>query len=108
MEDQTVTAFTRRDLTEAECPGFRQGPLFGGSEGLIPLTSTDRGEYLFGAADTRSGHWRILACNGVEQDFQEYRMPLSEWLHHYLAGESTFGPGNAVFYSAPSSSKGCP
>ncbi|WP_086771395.1 SMI1/KNR4 family protein [Streptomyces bobili] len=106
--DQTVTAFARRNLTDAKCPGFPQGPLFGGPEGLIPLTSTDRGEYLFGAADARSGHWRILACNGDEQDFYEYRMPFSEWLHHYLAGESMFGPGSAVFYPGPIVFEGLP
>ncbi|MEV6614543.1 SMI1/KNR4 family protein [Streptomyces sp. NPDC051051] len=98
---ETVTAFTRSNLTDAQCPGFPEGPLFGGPDGLVPLASTDRGECLFGVADAPSGDRRLLACNGDEQDFHEYRMPFSEWLYRYFSGESMFGPGSAVFYPGP-------
>jgi hypothetical protein len=98
---KTVEAFSRSDLTEAECPGFPDGPLFGGPSGLIPLVDTDRGEYVFGAVDAASGEWRLLTCDGDEQDFYEYHMSFSEWLYRYLIGEDMFGSGSAVFYPGP-------
>lgn len=97
----TVEAFSRSDLSEAECPGFPDGPLLGGPSGLIPLVSTDRGEYAFGVVDAAFGEWRILSCDGDEQDFYEYHMEFSEWLYRYLVGEDMFGPGSAVFYAGP-------
>lgn len=97
----TVEAFSRSDLTEAECPGFPNGPLFGGPSGLIPLVGTDRGEYVFGVVDEASGEWRLLTCDGDEQDFGEYHMSFSEWLYRYLSGHGMFGPGSAVFYPGP-------
>lgn len=51
--------------------------------------------------DHADGTWRILACNGDEQDFYEYRMPFGEWLYRYLTGEDMPGPGSAVFYPGP-------
>ncbi|MEV5989311.1 SMI1/KNR4 family protein [Streptomyces sp. NPDC052051] len=98
---ETVEAFSRSDLTDAECPGFPGGPIFGGPSGLIPLVSTDRGEYAFGVAGSPPGEWRILACNGDEQDFYEYHISFSEWIYRYLSGEDMFGPGSAVFYPGP-------
>jgi hypothetical protein len=106
--ERTVTAFSSSDLTDAECPGFPGGPLFGGPEGLIPLLSTDRGEYLFGFVDHPSSVWRFLACNGDEQDFYEYQMSFAEWLYRYLSGESMFGPDSAVFYPGPVVFEGLP
>ncbi|MDX3245088.1 SMI1/KNR4 family protein [Streptomyces sp. ME18-1-4] len=105
--ERTVTAFSSSDLTEAKCPGFPGGPLFGGPGGLIPMVSTDRGEYLFGVADD-SGGWCLLACNGDEQDFYDYQISFSEWLYRYLAGEPMFGPGSAVFYPGPVVFEGLP
>ncbi|MEY2247453.1 SMI1/KNR4 family protein [Streptomyces sp. BF23-18] len=98
---RTIESFERSDLSDAECPGFPAGPQFGGADGLIPLVGTDRGEYVFGVVDASSGGWRILACDGDEQDFYEYRMTFSEWLYRYLAGEDMFGPQSAVFYPGP-------
>ncbi|WP_393954744.1 SMI1/KNR4 family protein [Streptomyces murinus] len=97
----TVDAFSASDLSDARCPGFPHGPVFGAPAGLIPLVDTDRGEYAFGVVDEADGTWRILACNGDEQDFYEYRMPFAEWLYRYLTGEDMFGPGSAVFYPGP-------
>ncbi|MFF4837051.1 SMI1/KNR4 family protein [Streptomyces sp. NPDC001315] len=99
--EETVEAFSRSDLSEAECPGFPYGPVFGGPAGLIPLLSTDRGEYVFGVFDTASKEWRLLACDGDELDFYEYRMSFSEWLYWYLSGDDMFGPDSAVFYPGP-------
>ncbi|MFE1437423.1 SMI1/KNR4 family protein [Streptomyces sp. NPDC058739] len=98
---RTVEQFPESDLGEAECPGFPDGPAFGGPDGLIPLISSDRGEYVFGVAPVGGGEWTILACNGDEQDFFEYAMPFAEWLYRYLSGEDMFGPGSAVFYPGP-------
>ncbi|MEU9171901.1 SMI1/KNR4 family protein [Streptomyces sp. NPDC048420] len=98
---ETVDAFSHSDLTDAECPGFPDGPRFGGPIGLIPLVGTDRGEYVFGVVDAKSGEWAILACDGDEQDFHEYRISFSEWLYRYLLGEDMFGPDSSVFYPGP-------
>ncbi|MFH8804861.1 SMI1/KNR4 family protein [Streptomyces sp. NPDC017936] len=106
--EHTISAFSRSDLSDARCPGFPDGPRFGGAAGLIPLTSTDRGEHLFGAVDADSGEWRLPACNGDEQDFHEYRMSFAGWLHRYLTGEDAFGPGSAVFHPGPVLFEGLP
>lgn len=98
---ETVEVFSRSDLTEAECPGFPDGPLFGGPSGLIPLVDTDRGEYVFGVVDGASGEWRLMTCDGDEQDFHEYHMSFSEWIYRYLIGEDMFGSDSAVFYPGP-------
>jgi hypothetical protein len=98
---ETVDAFSGSDLTGAECPGFPDGPVFGGPSGLIPLVDTDRGEYVFGVVDGNSGEWRLLTCDGDEQDFYEYKMSFSEWLYRYLIGEDMFGSDSAVFYPGP-------
>jgi hypothetical protein len=98
---ETVEAFSGSDLADAECPGFPEGPVFGAPAGLVPLMDTDRGEYVFGVVDEASKEWRILACDGDEQDFHEYLMSFSEWLYRYLTGEDMFGPGSAVFYPGP-------
>src|SRR5687768_6748001 len=42
-----ISEFERSDFSNAECPGFEDGPVFGGPAGLIPLVDTDRGEYVF-------------------------------------------------------------
>lgn len=97
---ETVEAFSGSDLSEAACPGFPGGPRFGGPAGLIPLIDTDRGEYLFGVGIGSSDE-RLLACDGDEQDFYEYRMSFSEWLYRYLIGEDMFGPESGVFYPGP-------
>ncbi|MGQ4344093.1 SMI1/KNR4 family protein [Streptomyces sp. SAS_275] len=97
----TIESFTRSDLSGVVCPGFSDGPSFGGPSGLIPLLDTDRGEYAFGVAGPGAGEWRILVCDGDEPDFYEYRMCFSEWLYRYLIGEDMFGPDSAVFYPGP-------
>jgi hypothetical protein len=93
---ETMMSFSVTDLTHAECPGFPDGPRFGGPNGLIPLVDTDRGEYLFGAIDKTSRTWRLLACDGDEQDFTEYLMPFSEWFYNYLNGGDMFGPDTSA------------
>jgi hypothetical protein len=98
---ETTEQFAASDLGDAECPGFPDGPVFGSPAGLIPLVDSDRGEYVFGVAGEPQEEWRILACDGDEQDFYEYRMGFSEWLYRYLVGEDMFGPGSSVFYPGP-------
>lgn len=92
----TVTAFRRSRL---------QGPegeiRFGGPDGLVPLSSTDRGEYVFGVHDRNGEGWTLMACDGDEPDFFEYHMGYAEWLYRYLIGESMFGPETEVFYPGP-------
>ncbi|MEU6972103.1 SMI1/KNR4 family protein [Kitasatospora aureofaciens] len=73
---------------------------FGTKDGLIPITSTDRGEYIFLAPlPDRTGH-RICA---VEHDgsWYEYRMSFSEWLYRYLVGEDMVGPNSSAFHPGP-------
>ncbi|SCK53103.1 hypothetical protein YUYDRAFT_06940 [Streptomyces sp. ScaeMP-e48] len=74
---------------------------FGGPDGLVPLASTDRGEYVFGVHGRNSEGWTLMACDGNEPDFFEYRMGYAEWLYRYLIGESMFGPETEVFYPGP-------
>ncbi|MEV6758184.1 SMI1/KNR4 family protein [Streptomyces sp. NPDC051214] len=99
--ESTVSNFQEIDLSDAECPGFPSGPVFGVANGLIPLADTDRGEYVFGVVGGGSDAWRLLVCDGEEPDFYEYRMPFSEWLFRYFEGEDMFGPDSAVFYPGP-------
>ncbi|MFD4907543.1 SMI1/KNR4 family protein [Kitasatospora purpeofusca] len=73
---------------------------FGTKDGLVPITSTDRGEYIFLAPlPDRTGH-RICA---VDHDgyWYEYRMSFSEWLYRYLVGENMVGPNSSAFYPGP-------
>lgn len=74
----TISAFERGDLSNAECPGFKNGPIFGGPDGLIPLAGTDCGEYVFGAVQGDDSKWRILACGGDGRDFCEYQINFPE------------------------------
>ncbi|CAM5739099.1 hypothetical protein SMICM304S_09719 [Streptomyces microflavus] len=71
------------------------------SYGLVPLSSTDRGEYVFGVHNRNGEGWTLLACDGNEPDFFEFRMGYAEWLYRYLIGESMFGPETDVFYPGP-------
>ncbi|GAA2810822.1 hypothetical protein GCM10010441_39320 [Kitasatospora paracochleata] len=73
---------------------------FGTKDGLIPLSSTDLGEYIFMATlPDGTGH-RICA---VEHDgaWYEYRMSFAEWLYRYLIGEDVIGPNSSAFYPGP-------
>ncbi|MFD9687751.1 SMI1/KNR4 family protein [Kitasatospora sp. NPDC059088] len=77
-----------------------EGVRFGTKDGLIPLTGTDRGEYVFLAPlPDGTGH-RICA---VEHDgsWYEYQMSFSEWLYRYLVGEDMVGPNSSAFYPGP-------
>jgi hypothetical protein len=98
--EQTIHAFRGTTWDEdVVCPGFEAtGPVFGGENGMVPLADTDRGEYVFAARESSAGTWRILACDGDEQDFYEYRMGFAEWLHGYFTGGDMVGPESAVFY----------
>ncbi|SDT83439.1 SMI1 / KNR4 family (SUKH-1) [Streptomyces sp. TLI_053] len=73
---------------------------FGTKDGLIPLTSTDRGEYIFLAPLPDGTGVRICA---VEHDgsWYEYRMSFAEWLYRYLIGEDMVGPNSSTFYPGP-------
>ncbi|MGY0466640.1 SMI1/KNR4 family protein [Kitasatospora sp. cg17-2] len=73
---------------------------FGTKDGLIPITGTDRGEYIFLAPlPDRTGH-RICAVDH-EGCWNEYRMSFSEWLYRYLVGEDMVGPNSSAFYPGP-------
>ncbi|WP_329022315.1 SMI1/KNR4 family protein [Streptomyces sp. NBC_00690] len=100
---QTVEAFTSITWDEdVLCPGFEStGPLFGGEKGMVPLCSTDRGEYVFLAPKVDGEPGRLLTCDGDEQDFYEYRMSFGEWLSRYLTGDDMVGPHSAAFYPGP-------
>ncbi|GGR39675.1 SMI1/KNR4 family protein [Streptomyces roseolus] len=101
--EQTMRAFRDTSWDEdVACPGFEEtGPRFGGRAGMVPLATTDRGEYVFAAKGGQADGWRILTCDGDEQDFHEYRMGFAEWLHRYVAGGDMVGPGSAVFPPGP-------
>ncbi|MFE5486637.1 SMI1/KNR4 family protein [Streptomyces sp. NPDC056527] len=87
---------------DVACPGFEEtGPQFGGRMGLVPLATTDRGDYVFAARNEKACGWRMLTCDGDEQDFYEYRMGFAEWLHGWLTGGDMVGPDSAVFYPGP-------
>ncbi|MEV7595786.1 SMI1/KNR4 family protein [Kitasatospora sp. NPDC089797] len=73
---------------------------FGTKDGLIPLASTDRGEYIFSAP--LPGGTGVRICT-VEHDgsWYEYRMSFTEWLYRYLIGEDMVGPNSSAFYPGP-------
>lgn len=76
-------------------------PQFGGKDGLIPVASTDRGEYVFLTPRNDGGQSRILSCGRDDPDLYEHRMTFAEWLYRYLAGEEMFSPGQSDFYPGP-------
>ncbi|MGW5425054.1 SMI1/KNR4 family protein [Streptomyces sp. NPDC003943] len=82
------------------CPGFENvGPQFGGRLGMIPIASTDRGEYAFlGPYGDRN---IILTWGRDAPDFYAHDMTFGEWLKRYLAGEEMFMPGVAARYPGP-------
>ncbi|MFF8607692.1 SMI1/KNR4 family protein [Streptomyces sp. NPDC015346] len=100
---QTIETFRETTWDEdVMCPGFEEaGPQFGGRAGMVPLATTDRGEYVFAARGENSNDWRILTCDGDEQDFYEYQMGFAEWLHGYLIGGDMVGPGSSVYHPGP-------
>ncbi|MCC0093230.1 SMI1/KNR4 family protein [Streptomyces flavotricini] len=81
--------------------GEEDSPQFGGKAGLIPIASTDRGEYAFLAPGNDGGQSRIFSCGRDEPDLYEHRMTFAEWLYRYLAGEEMFSPGHRDFYPGP-------
>ncbi|MFJ4013028.1 SMI1/KNR4 family protein [Streptomyces sp. NPDC090026] len=93
--DSTIAAFRRSRSAE------REGHLFGGPDGLVPLLGTDRGEYLFFASGATSGGERLVASNGDEPVLYDYRVDFAEWFHRYLIGEPMFGPDSEAFYEGP-------
>lgn len=86
---------------DMKCPGFESGPSFGGKSGMIPITSTDRGEYAFLAPGRDDGCGRILTWGRDAPAFYEHDMSFSEWLYRYLAGEAMFVPGTTAWYPGP-------
>ncbi|WP_165986649.1 SMI1/KNR4 family protein [Streptomyces sp. YIM 98790] len=98
---EVCESFTDNGLAGIDCPGFEGKGAFYGPGGLIPLTHTDRGEYLFLLDRHGSGPRWLLAFDRDEDEFYEYRMDFGEWLYRYLVGEDMFGPGSAVFYPGP-------
>ncbi|MFE2140607.1 SMI1/KNR4 family protein [Streptomyces sp. NPDC059456] len=84
------------------CPGFEStGPQFGGESGMIPIASTDRGEYAFLVPGKDGGQGTILTRGREEPDFYAHNMSFGEWLHRYLAGEEMFVPGVTARYPGP-------
>lgn len=73
---------------------------FGTATGLIPLTSTDRGETVFYAPRGAGGTGSLFVEDG-EGEFFEYNMGFAEWLYRYLIGEDMAGPGTSAFYPGP-------
>jgi len=96
--EQTLRAFRNTSWDDGVvCPGFEEtGPRFGGRTGLVPLATSDRGDHVFAVRDDVPDGWRILTCDGDEQDFYEYRMGFAEWLHGYLTGGDMVGPDSAA------------
>jgi hypothetical protein len=101
--ERTIESFRETTWDEdVMCPGFEEtGPRFGGGKGMVPLATTDRGEYVFAARHANADSWRILTCDGDEQDFYEYRMGFAEWLYGYLIGGDMVGPDSSAFYPGP-------
>ncbi|MGF1427511.1 SMI1/KNR4 family protein [Kitasatospora sp. LaBMicrA B282] len=73
---------------------------FGTSGGLIPLTSTDRAEYIF-LAPLPDGTGRRICAVEHDGSWYEYRMTFAEWLYRYLIGEDMVGPNSSAFYPGP-------
>ncbi|WP_327267788.1 SMI1/KNR4 family protein [Streptomyces sp. NBC_01218] len=69
---------------------------FGGRTGLLPMTSTDRGETVFLA---RISNAACLLVEDGEGGWERHEMSFAEWLYRYLIGEEMAGP--ATFYAGP-------
>lgn len=74
--------------------------VFGTSDGLIPIASTDRGESIFYAPRGALGAGSLFIENG-EGEFFEYSFSFAEWLYLWLTGEEVTGPGGSAFYPGP-------
>lgn len=74
--------------------------VFGVRGGLIPLTSTDRGDVVFLAPRVHGFPGGMcVACE--DGDWAGYPMPFAEWLHRFLIGEDMAGCKSAAFYPGP-------
>jgi hypothetical protein len=73
--------------------------LFGTTDGLIPLASTDRGDTIFYAPRGGNGRGALFIEN--EGEFFEYSFSFAEWLYLWLIGEEVTGPGGSAFYPGP-------
>lgn len=74
--------------------------VFGTSDGLIPIASTDRGETIFYAPRGGLGRGSLFIENG-EGEFFEYSYSFAQWLYLWLIGEEVTGPGGSAFYPGP-------
>ncbi|MFI9628687.1 SMI1/KNR4 family protein [Streptomyces sp. NPDC052042] len=91
------------DLDGDEVPGELAGltePVFRVPEGLMPLTSTDRGEYLFLLPGHEEREARLITYDG-DGYWSAHKMSFAEWLYRYLVGEDMAGPNSSAFYPGP-------
>ncbi|MFE0173306.1 SMI1/KNR4 family protein [Streptomyces sp. NPDC059002] len=102
----TSEAWSQIDWDSAEADGDPRillgtpDLLFGTAAGLIPITSTDRGETIFYAPRGATGKGALFIEDG-DGEFFAYAMEFAEWLYRWLIGEDMTGPGGSAFYPGP-------
>ncbi|MGW1871417.1 SMI1/KNR4 family protein [Streptomyces mauvecolor] len=97
---ETVEAFDACEWEEVTAASLNPGHLVFGKGGLIPLASTNGGEYLF--LLPRPGNTPLLVVHvGDDDDFYEYDMSFAEWLYRYLSDEDMTGPNSSIGWNGP-------
>ncbi|MFH8579979.1 SMI1/KNR4 family protein [Streptomyces zaomyceticus] len=99
---RTVESFESTSWGDVESSALGSFELkFGGRSGMIPIASTDRGEYAFLARTENLDIGAIVTWGRDAPEFYVRRMGFGEWLCRYLAGEAMFVPGVTALYPGP-------
>ncbi|WP_406505328.1 SMI1/KNR4 family protein [Streptomyces sp. NBC_00212] len=98
---ETVEAFQECEWEEITAPSLDPKHLSFGNGGLVPLASTNGGEYLFLLARPGDAAPLLVVHVGDDDDFYEYDMSFAEWLYRYLADEEMAGPNSSLGWAGP-------
>ncbi|WP_372351026.1 SMI1/KNR4 family protein [Streptomyces sp. KL116D] len=95
QHDQAWSEVSWDDLdADEDCLLFDLDELsFGTRNGLWPIASTDRGEFIFLIAAPDAPRFLV----SFDETWAEHRMSFAEWLYRYLIGEDMTGPNSAAF-----------
>ncbi|MFG3280703.1 SMI1/KNR4 family protein [Streptomyces sp. NPDC048111] len=97
----TVEAFQECEWEEITATSLNPEQLSFGAGGLVPLASTNGGEYLFLLARPGGAAPLLVVHVGDDDDFYEYDMSFAEWLYRYLTDEEMAGPNSSLGWAGP-------